>query len=86
MEIFLIMQVTKPVSRQWNTILHLVLSSLGFVKHFIYHALYMLQGKSIKEIIIVGCSTDEFLCAYSSTHLFQDFLDGLNKYLPVTYK
>ena len=27
-----------------------------------------------------------FLCACSSIHLFQDFLAGLNKYLPVTYK
>ena len=42
MEIFREIQLTKPADLQWNTILNLVLSSLGFVKNVIEHDLYTL--------------------------------------------
>ena len=37
------MQVNKPVDRQWNTILHMVLSSLVVFKYVVDHDLYILQ-------------------------------------------
>ena len=79
-------QSTKPARLHWNTILNLVLSYLGFVKHAIYHDLYTLNTNSTNDIIIVGCSIYDFLCAYSIIHLFKDFLAGINKYFPVTSK
>ena len=62
MGIFHVMQGTKPSGLQCNTILNLVLSPLGFVKHAIDHALYTLQTNSDNYVLVVGCSTDDFLC------------------------
>ena len=42
MEIFRGIQGIKTVGIQWNNILNLVLSDLGFIKHVIDHALYIL--------------------------------------------
>ena len=78
------MQSTKPDDRQWNTILNLVLSSLDLVKNFMYHALYNLNTNSTKDVLIVGFSTDDFMCAYFSIHLFRDFLAGIKNEFPVT--
>ena len=85
-EIYRRMQGTKNYGCQWNTILNLVLSSLGFVKHVIYHALYILHKKCTNDVLIVGCSTEDFLCAYDITHIFRYFLSGINKYLHVNPK
>ena len=71
------MQGTKHSGHQWNTILNLVLSSLGFVKHFIDHDLYTLKKIYTKDILIVWCSTYDFMCAYSRIHLLKDFLTGI---------
>ena len=73
------MQGTKPDGLQWNTILNLVLLYLGFIKHVIYYSLYTLNLNSTNDVIIVGCSIDDFLCAYSSIHLLKDFLAEINK-------
>ena len=86
MYIFWGMQVTKPAGRQWNTILNLVLSYLGFVKHVIDHALYTLKTTSTKDVLIYRLSIDDFLCDYYRIHLFKDFLEGINKSFPVTSK
>ena len=64
---------------QWNTILNLVLSSIGFVKYVIFHAIYTLNTTSTKEVLIVGCYKDDFLCAYYRIQTFKDFPSGLNK-------
>ena len=62
--------------------------TLLFKLHQSYHRPCSLSPseKSTKDVLIVGCSTDDFLCAYYSTHLLQDFLSVINKYSPVTYK
>ena len=86
MYIFYGMKGTKTAGLKWKTILNIVLSSLGFVKHATDNALYIFQRKSNRNVIIVGCSAGDFLRAYSSTKLFKDFLGGLNKYSPVTSK
>ena len=86
MDIWHGMQVTKNSVCQWNTILNLVLSSLSFTKNFIEHALYTLQKKTTKDVLIVGCSTDDFLCIYSITYFFNYFLTGIKKYFPVKSK
>ena len=62
------------------------ISSLGFVKHVMDHSIYILQIKSTKDVLIVGCSTYDFLCASYSTHIFQYLLAGINNYFPVTSK
>ena len=80
------MQGTKNYGCQWNTILNLVLSSLGFVKHAIDHALYILKTKYTKNLIIVGCYKYDSMYAYSSTHLFQNLIAGINNYFPMTSK
>ena len=84
MEIWRGMKSTKPAGCQWNKILILVLSSLVFFKHIIDHATYTLQTNSTNDVLIVGCSTDDFLCAYFSIHLFRDFLAGIKNEFPVT--
>ena len=62
MEICRGMQGTKPAGLQWNTIIDLFLSYLGFVKHVIEHDIYTLQTNSDNYVLVVRCSTDEFLC------------------------
>ena len=80
------MQGTKTASRQWNTILHLVLYSLEFVKHVIDYVIYTLQEKYTKDVLMVGYSTYDFRCSYFIPHIFHEFLSGINKYSPVTPK
>ena len=86
MDIYRGMLATKTAGQQWNTIINLILSSLGFVNNVIYHAIYTIQTKSIKGFLIVGCSIDDLLYVYYSTHLLKDFLSGINTYFPVTSK
>ena len=38
------------VSFEWINIIHLVLSSLGFTKHVIYHAIYILQKNPPRKL------------------------------------
>ena len=80
------MQGTKPADCQCNTIIKLVLSYLGFVKHDIDYDLYILQPKPTKGVLIFGYYTDDFLCDYYSNHLSQELIYEINKYLPVTYR
>ena len=80
------MQVNKIDDRKWNTILNLVLSSLGLVKHVVDHAIYILRTTSTKDVLIVGFSTNTFLCDYFIIHLFKELLAGINKCFPVTSK
>ena len=49
-EIFCVMQVTKPSGCQCNTLLSLVISFLGFIKHVTDYSLYNLKKNSTKAI------------------------------------
>ena len=80
------MQGTKPALHQWNKIINLVLLYLGFVEHVIYHALYTLHTTSSNGVLIFGCSTEDFLFAYSIIHLLIYFLSVINKYFSMTAK
>ena len=62
MEIYRSMQGTKPAGSQLNTILHLVLSSLGLVNHIINHSLYIFHHKSENGFLVVRFYVDYFLC------------------------
>ena len=71
---------------QSYSILNLVLSYLVFVKHAIYHTLYIIQIKSTRGVPTVLCSRYNFLCEKSSTYVFKEFLYGIKKFFPVTSK
>ena len=71
MEICSGMQGTKTSGHQWNTILTLVLSSLIFINVVIDHYIYTLNKKITKDVLTVECYTDDLLCAYSSTYIFE---------------
>ena len=86
MEICRAIQGNKPAVRQLNTIINMFISSLGFTKHVIYHAMYILHPKSAKDVLIVGCSKNEFLYAYYRTNILLDFLSRINKYFTVISK
>ena len=63
MEICCKIQGTNTTGRQRKTILQLVLSYLGFVKHIRDYEIYILKPKSNKYVLIVEFFTDDFLCA-----------------------
>ena len=51
-----------------------------------YHAIYTVNTTYTKDVLIVGCSTDNFLCDYSRIQLYNEFLAVPKKYFPVTSK
>ena len=53
---------------------------MWLVKNIIDHALYALQRKPDNYILILGLSTENFLCDYSTQKLFNNFIVGTNKY------
>ena len=67
------MQVSKHDGHQWDTIINIVLSSLGFAKRFIDHDFNTFRKNSTKDVLIVGFYIDAFMC-------------GCWKYFPVTPK
>ena len=67
------MQCIKMEGMKLKAVINMFLSSLGLVN------IYIFQTNSNKEVFIVGCSTNDFLCAYYVTHIFQYFCDGIEK-------
>lgn len=74
-------QDTKPAGHQWNTLMNDVFKSNGFTRCLVEHTLY---SKAVgTDLIIAGCSTDDFIALYTSRAPFMALIDSLQKYFPV---
>ena len=54
MKIFNVIQVTKIYGHQCNTLLHMVLSSIGLINNLIDYYLYVQQITTDKAFLIAG--------------------------------
>ena len=77
-------QGAKPAGREWNSILNLSLQDQGLTRNPVDQALHVRRNKD--GTLIVGCSTDDFLCAFTSRNLFVGFIAHMSRCFPVTYK
>jgi hypothetical protein len=79
-------QGTKPAGHQWNTILTKVLQYHKYKQNHIDHAVFVYHSPDGKETQMVCVSTDDFLCAFTHQHLFDDLCASLRKYFELTTK
>eukprot|EP00978_Attheya_sp_CCMP212_P024647 scaffold77789_cov56-Attheya_sp.AAC.1 len=79
-------QGTKPAGHQWNKILTNVLQVHKYKQNHIDHAVFIYCSPDKTETQIVCVSTDDFLCAFTHQHLFDDLCTSLRKYFELTTK
>eukprot|EP00978_Attheya_sp_CCMP212_P031384 scaffold118389_cov51-Attheya_sp.AAC.1 len=80
-------QGTKPAGHQWNNILTNVLQVHNkYKQNHIDHAVFIYCSPDKTETQIVLVSADNFLCAFTHQHLFDDLCTSLRKYFELTTK
>ena len=75
-------QGDKAAGRDWNILLHKVLTQFELIRIPIDHGLYVYERDHTQ--LLVALSTDDFLCAYTSTDIFYRFQAHLATYFNLT--
>jgi hypothetical protein len=79
-------QGTKPAGRQWNDILTTVLTKLKFQRNHVDHGVFIYVSDDETKKILLCISTDDFLCAFTHQHLYDDLCTNLKGYFEITTK